>query len=58
MKRILQILAAITAGSGTLVLGIKYAYEYRGYRAIGSEYIFAILAAIEAYWLIGRILKK
>lgn len=55
MKRIFQILSALVVGSSTLIWGIQYAYLQRGYMAIGGEYLFAVLAAILAYWLIEKL---
>lgn len=46
MKRIIQILASIAVGSSTLLFASDIAYTQRGYKAIGGEYIAAILAAI------------
>lgn len=45
MKRIIQILASIAVGSSTLLFASDIAYTQRGYKAIGGEYIAAILAA-------------
>ncbi len=55
MKRIIQILASIAVGSSTLLFASDIAYTQRGYKAIGGEYIAAILAAIIIWWLIDRM---
>jgi len=55
MKKIIQILASIAVGSGTLIWGVQQAYQQRGYMAIGGEYILAVLAAIFIYWLIEKV---
>lgn len=55
MKKLMQIMASIAIGSGTLIWGIQQAYQQRGYMAIGGEYILAVLAAIFIYWLIERV---
>lgn len=46
MKRIIQILASIAVGSSMLLWASDIAYRQRGYKAIGGEYIAAILAAV------------
>jgi hypothetical protein len=55
MKRIIQILASIAVGSSILLFASDIAYTQRGYKAIGGEYIAAILAAIIIWWLIDRM---
>lgn len=55
MKQMFQILGGLAFGSSVLVWAVQYAYECRGYLAIGGEYIFAGLAAIFIYWLIGKV---
>ncbi len=55
MKQMFQILAGLAFGSSVLVWAVQYAYEYRGYMAIGGEYLFAGLAAIVMFWLIGKV---
>ncbi len=55
MKRIVQILESIAVGSSTLLFANDIAYTQRGYKAIGGEYIAAILAAIIIWWLIDRM---
>ncbi len=55
MKRIIQILASIAVGSSTLLFASDIAYTQRGYKAIGGEYIAAILVAILIWWLIDRM---
>ena len=55
MKRIIQILASIAVGSSTLLFASDIAYTQRGYKAIGGEYIAAILAAVIIWWLIDRL---
>ena len=55
MKKIIQTLAAIAAGSTTLLWASDIAYTQRGYRAIGGEYILAVLAAVMIWWLIEKI---
>ena len=55
MKRIIQILASIAVGNSMLLWASDIAYKQRGYRAIGGEYIAAILAAVIVWWLIDRI---
>ena len=55
MKRIIQILASIAVGSSTLLFASDIAYTQSGYKAIGGEYIAAILAAIIIWWLINRM---
>lgn len=55
MKRIVQILASIAVASSMLLWASDIAYTQRGYKAIGGEYIAAILAAIIILWLIDRI---
>ena len=55
MKKLMQIMASIAIGSGTLIWGIQQAYQQRGYMAIGGEYILAVLAAILIYWLIDKM---
>ena len=55
MKRIIQILASIAVASSMLLWASDIAYTQRGYKAIGGEYIAAILAAVIVWWLIDRI---
>lgn len=55
MKRIIQILASIAVGSSMLLWASDIAYRQRGYKAIGGEYIAAILAAVIVWWLIEKI---
>ena len=55
MKRIIQILASIAVGSSTLLVASDIAYTQRGYKAIGGEYIAAILAAVIIWWLLDRM---
>jgi len=55
MKTIVQILASIAVGSSILLFASDIAYTQRGYKAIGGEYIAAILAAIIIWWLIDRM---
>jgi len=55
MKTIVQILASIAVGSSTLLFASDIAYTQRGYKAIGGEYIAAILAAVIVWWLIEKI---
>ena len=54
MKKIFQVISALLFGYGALMWGTQCAYMQRGYTAIGGEYIFAVLAAIVAYWLIEK----
>ncbi len=55
MKRIVQILASIAVGSSMLLWASDIAYTQRGYKAIGGEYIAAILAAVIIWWLINKM---
>ena len=55
MKTIVQILASIAVGSSTLLFASDIAYTQRGYKAIGGEYIAAILAAVIIWWLLDRM---
>lgn len=56
MKKLIQILAPLAVGSNVLLWTSEIAYLQRGYKAIGGEYIAAILAAIVVEWLTEKLL--
>lgn len=54
MKKALQLVSSIAVYGCMVSWGIQIAYEQRGYQAIGSEYLLALLMAAAAYWAVGK----
>lgn len=56
-QAIIMTLAAFDAGGLAAFKLIPAAYSFRGYHAIGGEWLLIILAAALAAWLAGKLAR-
>lgn len=55
IKAILQIIAGLIYYKATIIYFSNITYIQRGYDAIGSEYLLAIMVGISIYFLVGKM---
>lgn len=56
-QAIIKALAAFDAGGLAALKLIPAAYSFRGYHAVGGEWLLIILAAALAAWLAGKLAR-
>lgn len=54
----IKLLAALSVAAISGAWAIQKAYEDRGYKAIGGEYLFILFTFIVTYWIMGYLVKE